>query len=210
MNHTLLKSVKPWDLWGRPSIQAYSLSSLSQPLNLCSWKQAMSTWYFLKKAARTSFLDTLFWNSVVPNFDGIVRRAATFHVIIFNVFTGLSTSSRGAGLFRRGYMGVSTDICVRQRIWSTNHRRSCEIIKAYFLNATVSTLQHRIRRISTFSICLHNDLRLWMSIFFLSQQTFTLNYIVSMSCFGEDTCCDTATSSGCNSLTISLILNIYC
>ena len=80
----------------------------------------MSTWYFLKKAARTLFIGTLFWNSVVPSFDGIVRRAATFHVIIFNVFTAFSGSSEGgAGLFRSGGdMGVLVDIaCYEQGMY---------------------------------------------------------------------------------------------
>ena len=56
----------------------------------------------------------LFWNSEVPSLDGIVRRAATFHVRIVRVLG--AAEEEGAGdigidfLRRGGEMGMWVDI----------------------------------------------------------------------------------------------------
>ena len=44
----------------------------------------MSILCLLKKALRASFMGTVFWNSAVLSLEGMVRRAATFHVNIRN------------------------------------------------------------------------------------------------------------------------------
>lgn len=92
-------------------------------------------------------------------------------------------------------MAVLVDIITKEEridcgVWLINYlelfiadlKRQMEIYTSqfysteeYVLNATLSTLQHRIRCVSSFSICLFNDLRLWTSIFFLCQQALTLN-----------------------------------
>src|SRR5579859_7034283 len=77
----------------------------------------MSTLYFLKNAARTLFMGTLFWNSVVPSLEGIVRRAATFQVIILRSF-GVEGEDEESGrdfLRRGGDIGTQVDIVLGSR-----------------------------------------------------------------------------------------------
>jgi len=56
----------------------------------------------------------LFWNSVVPSFDGIVLRAATFHVMILSDFTGsafMGIFCNAGAVFRGGGdIGLSVDM----------------------------------------------------------------------------------------------------
>jgi hypothetical protein len=62
----------------------------------------MSTLCFLKKALRTLFIGILFWNSVVPSLEGMVRSAATFHVSIRRVLDDSMDGGDGNDFFRRG------------------------------------------------------------------------------------------------------------
>jgi hypothetical protein len=63
----------------------------------------MSTSYFLKNAARVSFILTVFWNSDVLSLEGMVRRAATFQVMIFRPLGPTAAfPSAGRAFFRRG------------------------------------------------------------------------------------------------------------
>ena len=86
----------------------------------------MSTLYFLKKEVRTEDMGILFWNSVVPSFEGIVRRAATFHVIIFRLFDGFSVDCWRGGCFLRrgGDIGTLVDMTGGRRRVGTKFESS--------------------------------------------------------------------------------------